>query len=241
LVNKLPKPSPVKIANLDKYIAFAITDAEPLLKEQIVAAADPVFDYLLMKSQTLDVSIYLGDIKEILSVVSSEVPALVKSLLASVFSEEAGRNMGKAAAAYYKELKSGGLPEQAAVKLTEDYMRTFTGIGDMLRMGGGRRSNVGEKDPANVSQVRVLPPADVKPPDGEHNQLNGDGKPQGSNHQQRLGFRRGKIESKEKGGPQGRGNDGRVIKPNQKAAVLKCNVLHVCRFPSKKAAARPPP
>jgi hypothetical protein len=55
--------------------------------------------------------------------------------LASVFSEEAGRNMGKAAAAYYKEMKEGGLPEQVAVRLTEDYMHTFSSIGDMLRSG----------------------------------------------------------------------------------------------------------
>jgi len=79
------------------------------------------------------------NIKEILSVVSSEVPALIKSILNSVFSEEAGRNMGKAAAAYYKELKNGGMPEQVAVKMTEDYMRTFTSIGDMLRSGGMMR------------------------------------------------------------------------------------------------------
>lgn len=76
------------------------------------------------------------NIKEILGVVSSEVPALIKNILASVFSEEAGRSMGKAAAAYYKELKNGGLPDQVAVKLTEDYMRTFTSLGDMLRRGG---------------------------------------------------------------------------------------------------------
>jgi hypothetical protein len=79
------------------------------------------------------------NIKEILSVVSSEVPTLIKSVLASVFSEEAGRNMGKAAAAYYKQLKEGGLPEQVAVKMTEDYMKTFTSIGDMLRSSGGGR------------------------------------------------------------------------------------------------------
>jgi hypothetical protein len=42
------------------------------------------------------------NIKEILDVVSSEIPAMIKSILSSVFSEEAGRNMGKAAAAYYK-------------------------------------------------------------------------------------------------------------------------------------------
>jgi hypothetical protein len=73
------------------------------------------------------------EVKEILSTVSTEVPAMIRSILASVFSEEAGRNMGKAAAAYYKELRNGGLPDELAVKLTENYMRTFTSFGDMLR------------------------------------------------------------------------------------------------------------
>lgn len=76
------------------------------------------------------------NIKEILGVVSAEVPSLIKNILSSVFSEDAGRSMGKAAAAYYKELKNGGLPEPVAVKLTEDYMRTFTSLGDMLRSAG---------------------------------------------------------------------------------------------------------
>jgi hypothetical protein len=90
------------------------------------------------------------NLKEILSVVSSEVPALIKSLLASVFSEEAGRSMGKAAAAYYKELKNGGLPEQVAVKLTEDYMRTFTSIGDMLR--SATRGKASEKSDDDIGE-----------------------------------------------------------------------------------------
>ena len=76
------------------------------------------------------------NVKEILGVVSSEIPAMIKSILSSVFSEEAGRNMGKATAAYYKELKDGGLPEPVAVKMTEEYMRTFTSLGDMLRSAG---------------------------------------------------------------------------------------------------------
>jgi hypothetical protein len=86
------------------------------------------------------------NIKEILSVVSSEIPAMIKSILSSVFSEEAGRNMGKAAAAYYKELKDGGLPEQVAVKMTEEYMRTFTSLGDMLRSAGRGRWGHDEED-----------------------------------------------------------------------------------------------
>jgi hypothetical protein len=87
------------------------------------------------------------NIKEILGVVSSEIPAMIKSILSSVFSEEAGRNMGKAAAAYYKELKEGGLPEQVAVKMTEEYMRTFTSLGEMLRSAGkGGWGHHGEDD-----------------------------------------------------------------------------------------------
>jgi hypothetical protein len=96
------------------------------------------------------------NIKEILGVVSSEVPALIKSLLSSVFSEEAGRNMGKAAAAYYKELKNGGLPEQVAVKLTEDYMRTFTSLGDMLRSTGtGKWTEKSREDISEEIEHRI--------------------------------------------------------------------------------------
>jgi hypothetical protein len=86
------------------------------------------------------------NIKEILGAVSSEIPAMIKSILSSVFSEEAGKNMGKAAAAYYKELKDGGLPETVAVKMTEEYMRTFTSLGDMLRSAGKGRWGQGEED-----------------------------------------------------------------------------------------------
>ncbi|HML03324.1 MAG TPA: hypothetical protein VK487_08120 [Candidatus Bathyarchaeia archaeon] len=84
------------------------------------------------------------EVKEILSAVSTQVPALIKSVLASVFSEEAGRSMGKAAAAYYKELKESGMPGDVAVKMTEDYMKTFTSLGSLLQnIGSGRRH--GEK------------------------------------------------------------------------------------------------
>jgi len=57
------------------------------------------------------------ELREVLSVVSKEVPNLIKSIIASVFSEEAGRDMGKAAAAFYKELKEAGIPEEMAIKM----------------------------------------------------------------------------------------------------------------------------
>jgi hypothetical protein len=81
------------------------------------------------------------ELKEVLSVVSKEVPNLIKSIVASVFSEEAGRDMGKAAAAFYKELKEAGMPEETAVKMTENYVSVFTSLGDILK-GVGKEKKI---------------------------------------------------------------------------------------------------
>ena len=81
------------------------------------------------------------EVKEILSAVSTQVPSLIKSIIGAVFSEEAGRNMGKAAAAFYKELKDSGMPDSVAVKMTEDYVSVFTSLGDLLK-GKGKGLNI---------------------------------------------------------------------------------------------------
>ncbi len=81
------------------------------------------------KGETEDVE----ELREVLSVVSKEVPALIKGIIASVFSEEAGRDMGRAAASFYKELKEAGMPEEVAVKMTEGYISTFTSLGEVMK------------------------------------------------------------------------------------------------------------
>lgn len=90
------------------------------------------------------------EVRQILSAVSTEVPSLIKSIIAAVFSEEAGRNMGRAAAAFYKELKDSGMPDDVAVKMTEDYIRVFTSLGDVLKQvgkkGKGFHISTGKED-----------------------------------------------------------------------------------------------
>jgi hypothetical protein len=73
------------------------------------------------------------EVKAILGVVSKEVPTLIKSIIGSVFSEEAGRDMGKAAGAFYKELKESGMPDETAVRMTENYIGVFTSLGDIMK------------------------------------------------------------------------------------------------------------
>lgn len=73
------------------------------------------------------------ELREVLSVISKEIPSLIKGIIGSIFSEEAGRDMGKATAAFYKELKEAGMPEETAVKMTEDYMSILTSLDDIMK------------------------------------------------------------------------------------------------------------
>jgi len=88
----------------------------------------------------------IEELREVLSVVSKEVPALIKGIIASVFSEEVGKDMGKAAAAFYRQLKDAGMPEETAVKMTENYISVFTSLGDIIKRAEGRKGGeIGEE------------------------------------------------------------------------------------------------
>jgi hypothetical protein len=69
--------------------------------------------------------------QEILKAISVEIPIMLKNILTEIFSEEAGKRLGKAAAAYFKELRNGGIPEETAVKLTQEYIGAFTSLADL--------------------------------------------------------------------------------------------------------------
>jgi len=93
------------------------------------------------------------EVREILGVVSKEIPALIKGIIASVFSEEAGKDMGRAVAAFYKELKEAGIPEQTAVRMAENYMSTFTSLGDVLKKAvSGKGEFKGEEIGEEISR-----------------------------------------------------------------------------------------
>jgi len=87
------------------------------------------------------------EVEKILKTVSEMVPSLIKGIVNSIFSAEAGRNMGAAAANFYKELKNGGLPDEVAVKMTQDYVKTFTGFGDIIKEAMSKKGgfDFGEK------------------------------------------------------------------------------------------------
>lgn len=68
------------------------------------------------------------EIGEILEIVSAKVPKLLKELLGTLYSEEAGTSIGKAVGTFYMELKNAGIPADEALKMTKDYMNYVKSI-----------------------------------------------------------------------------------------------------------------
>lgn len=79
------------------------------------------------------------DLRQVLGTVTDMVPNLIKGILGSIFSPEAGKNMGAAVASFYKELKASGLPEEVAVKMTENYAKSFTDIGKLIQQAASQK------------------------------------------------------------------------------------------------------
>jgi len=82
------------------------------------------------------------ELEEVLKTVSEQIPALIRGIIESIFSAEAGRNMGAAAANFYKELKASGIPDEVAIKMTQDYMKTFTDLSSVIREAMSRKPKV---------------------------------------------------------------------------------------------------
>jgi len=91
------------------------------------------------------------EVKEILTVVSEKVPALIKGLMSSVFSADSAKDMGKAAATYYSELKAGGIPDDVAVQMTKEYIGTFSKISDFIKTAS-RGSGSGDEDMGSIGR-----------------------------------------------------------------------------------------
>lgn len=82
-------------------------------------------------------------IKSMLDAVGSKVPALLKGLRDVFYSPEAGRTIGQAVGAFYKELVDQGVARDDAVKMAADYLSMIQKlgapelIGPATGLGGG--------------------------------------------------------------------------------------------------------
>lgn len=68
--------------------------------------------------------------EQVFDVLAQKAPGVITNLMKTLFSAEAGTNMGKAVGNLYKELIEAGIPQDAALKMASDYM---VSIKDVLK------------------------------------------------------------------------------------------------------------
>jgi hypothetical protein len=72
---------------------------------------------------------------QILDIVADKVPALVNQLKASLFSAEAGRDLGQAVGSFYKELVASGIPEADALDMAKSYIGSLQNVMKDIKVG----------------------------------------------------------------------------------------------------------
>ncbi len=85
------------------------------------------------------------EVKEILEVVSTEIPKLLESISNVIYKAENAEVMGKSIAAFYKQMKEAGMDDKQAFELTRQYMKSFS-LGGMISSAMGGMAQAGKKD-----------------------------------------------------------------------------------------------
>jgi len=85
------------------------------------------------------------EVKEILQVVSTEIPKLLESITNMMNKPENAENLGKSLAIFYKQLKDAGMDDKQAFELTQKYMASFS-IGGMIGQVMGGAKAMGDDD-----------------------------------------------------------------------------------------------
>jgi len=79
------------------------------------------------------------EVKEIMQVVSVEIPKLLESITNAIYDAKNAENFGKAVAEFYKQMKAAGMDEKQAYELTQKYMTNFSLGGMVGQVVSGRK------------------------------------------------------------------------------------------------------
>lgn len=63
----------------------------------------------------------VNELRDVLDTVSERVPKLIRDVVGSLYSREAGASMGQSVGAYYQELIASGIPQEAALEMAKSY------------------------------------------------------------------------------------------------------------------------
>ncbi len=104
-------------------------------------------------------------LKEVMTIMSTEIPKLLESISKTMYSADNAAKLGEQTAEFYKKLKDAGMTDEQAFKLTEEFMANFS-VGSMIGkiIGGARRPGNDDVDDEVNAQIKKR----IKKAMGEH-------------------------------------------------------------------------
>lgn len=94
------------------------------------------------------------EIREILSVVSTEIPKLLNAISESIFNPEQTEQYAVAVADFYSRLKQAGMEDDMAVRLTEQFMDRTNFAAMIQELIGGRGIHIGGRGDRSSGEVK---------------------------------------------------------------------------------------
>ena len=85
------------------------------------------------------------EVKEILEVVTTEIPKLLESITNAIYDEKNAESFGKAVAEFFKQMKAAGMDDKQAYELTQKYMTNFSLGGMVGQVFTGRKWDKSEE------------------------------------------------------------------------------------------------
>jgi len=93
------------------------------------------------------------ELREVLKVISEfidKLPKLISELMEAIYATDIGEKLGKSIGEYYKKLKESGIPEEVAIRLTENYARESQTpmkiLGELIaRLSGSKSGSIIEE------------------------------------------------------------------------------------------------
>lgn len=79
-------------------------------------------------------------LKDLLSMMTDWLPNLINELRSTIFSAEAGKELGRAVGAFYKELVESGIPVDDALEMAKSYIGSLQSVMEHVKWSGGKES-----------------------------------------------------------------------------------------------------
>ncbi len=103
----------------------------------------------------MDEDMDVEKLKEVLSVISTEIPKLIESISKTALSLDSAEKLGQATAAFYKKMREAGMDEKEAYRLTEAFMSNFSVSGMISQVLGSKGKGHYDEDIGEAIREKI--------------------------------------------------------------------------------------